>query len=100
MEKFCELIKGTTPVFVMFYATWCPHCRRMQPIVDQLEGLENLIVLRYDIDDPQNKRLIDYYQVQAVPLMMIYSEGQQVWKWNGEIEKEKLMDTVRRLIGH
>ena len=68
MEKFCDLIKGDKPVFVIFYATWCPHCRKMLPIVSQLGKHKELIFLKYDIDDPANKRLVDYYQIQAVPL--------------------------------
>lgn len=98
MEKFCELIKGEKPVFVIFYATWCPHCRRMLPIIDKLENHNELILLRYDIDEEQNKRLIDYYQVQAVPLMMIYRSGEQLWRQSGEIGEEELRQTIHRLL--
>lgn len=97
MENFCALIKGKKPVFVMFYATWCPHCQRMLPIVNQLENNKDLTLLRYDIDDENNRGLIEYYQVQAVPLMMIYKEGEQLWRWNGEISEEELFGTVKRL---
>ena len=75
MEKFCDLIKGDKPVFVIFYATWCPHCRKMLPIVSQLGKHKELIFLKYDIDDPANKRLVDYYQIQAVPLMITVPEN-------------------------
>lgn len=98
MEKFCDLIKGDKPVFVIFYATWCPHCRKMLPIVNRLESYDQLILLRYDIDDPANKRLVDYYQIQAVPLMMIYQAGEQLWRWNGEMAEDELFQTVRRLV--
>lgn len=98
MEKFCDLIKGDKPVFVIFYATWCPHCQRMLPIVRKLEKHKELMFLQYDIDDPENKRLVDYYSIQAVPLMMVYRRGEQLWRWNGEIAEEELMQTVNRLL--
>ena len=70
MENLWALIKGNLPVFVMFYASWCPHCRKMLPIVRKLENNKHLNLQCFDIDDPANRRLVDYYQVQAVPLEM------------------------------
>ena len=29
MEEFAELVKSETPVFVEFFASWCPHCRKV-----------------------------------------------------------------------
>ncbi len=98
MEKFCDLIKGDKPVFVIFYATWCPHCKKMLPIVSQLGKHKELIFLKYDIDDSANKRLVDYYQIQAVPLMMIYRTGEQLWRKTGEMEEDELMQIVKRLL--
>ena len=72
--------------------------RKMLPIVRKLENNKHLNLQCFDIDDPANRRLVDYYQVQAVPLMMIYKAGEQLWRWNGEIEEEELMQTLKRLL--
>ena len=37
MENLWDLIKGNKLVFVVFYATWCPHCQKMMPIIAKLE---------------------------------------------------------------
>ena len=83
MENLWALIKGNLPVFVMFYASWCPHCRKMLPIVRKLENNKHLNLQCFDIDDPANRRLVDYYQVQAVPLTKPennFGDGMARWK--------------------
>lgn len=100
MEEFAELIKGDTPVFIEFFANWCPHCRRMMPVIENLKqkAKDRIIVRQYDIDDTANRRLIDYYRVQAVPLMMVFKSGEQLWRQNGEMNEQQLLQTVQRVV--
>ncbi len=50
--NYNEIIKSSPVVLVEFYASWCPHCQRMTPIVDQVKSqLQNRVPLyQYDID--------------------------------------------------
>lgn len=100
MERFAELIKGEKPVFVEFFANWCPHCQKMKPIIESLKKKagEDLIVAQFDIDNMANRRLVDYYQVQAVPLMMIFRAGEQLWRQNGEMNEQQLYQTIKRIL--
>ena len=36
--NYNEIIKSSPVVLVEFYASWCPHCQRMTPIVDQVKS--------------------------------------------------------------
>lgn len=58
MVKLNGLVNSDTPLLVVFYAAWCPHCQRMLPVVGQVEESEKerLKVERYDIDAPKTKR--------------------------------------------
>ena len=58
MAKFEDIIQGNTLVFVDFFATWCGPCKMMHPV---LEGLK--------------KQLVNSYQVQAVPTLMLFKAG-------------------------
>lgn len=100
MEEFAELIKGETPVFVEFFASWCPHCQKMMPIIENLKQKAKncLIVRQYDIDEAANRRLIEYYQVQAVPMMMVFKAGEQLWRQNGEMKEQQLFQTIERVL--
>ncbi len=35
---YYDLTRSGKVVMVEFYATWCPHCQRMMPIVEVLLG--------------------------------------------------------------
>lgn len=100
MEKFYELIKGEKPVFVEFFASWCPHCQRMMPVMEELKNRvqRKMTVLQYDIDDPEYRRLVEYYRVQSVPTMMVFKAGEQLWRQSGEIKQEDLFGKVRRIV--
>ncbi|WP_367617853.1 thioredoxin family protein, partial [uncultured Duncaniella sp.] len=44
--NYNEIIKSSPVVLVEFYASWCPHCQRMTPIVDQVKSqLQNRVPL-------------------------------------------------------
>lgn len=100
MEKFYELIKGEKPVFVEFFASWCPHCQRMMPVMEELKNKvqRKMTVLQYDIDNPEYRRLAEYYRVQSVPTMMMFKAGEQLWRQSGEIKQEDLFGKVRRIV--
>lgn len=98
MVKLNGLLKSEQPLLVVFYATWCPHCKKMLPVVDHLEKKEkgNLGVERYDIDAPENEKLLNYYNVRSVPTFILFRDGDQVWRQSGEIPEEQLTELVKK----
>jgi len=98
METFHEIIQGDKPVLVDFFATWCGPCKAMSPIVDSLgkEMLGQARVLKVDVD--KNQALAAQYQVQAVPTLLLFKNGQVVWRKAGGADKLSLMQQIRSVI--
>lgn len=89
-----KAINESKVVLVEFYATWCPHCKRMAPIVEQVkELLENrAVVVQLDID--QNQTAADSVEVTGVPTFILYVDGKETWRHSGEIDGNALLQKV------
>ncbi len=82
-------------VMVEFYATWCPHCQRMQPVVEEfkkeMEGM--LEVVQVDVD--QESALADFYTIEGTPTFILLRKGEQLWRQSGELSLERLERAVK-----
>ena len=77
MDKFEDIIQGTTPVLVDYFATWCGPCKMMHPVLEELKRQlgDRLKILKVDIDQPGNRRNVGFYQVQSVPTLILFKGG-------------------------
>lgn len=93
-----EMIASKPVVLVEFYATWCPHCRQMVPVVDQIkmlvEGQAEIVQL--DID--RNQAAADAYRITSTPTFILYSDGKEVWRQAGEMDGDYLLEKVQSYI--
>lgn len=93
--NYTEAIKSTPVVLVEFFATWCPHCQRMAPVIEKIkEQLSGKVdVYQFDID--KNSELADNEKVDTIPTLIIYRNGQQVWRESGEMDGQALLDKIQ-----
>ncbi len=96
--NYTEEINSAPVVLVEFYATWCPHCRNMMPIVDDIKALlaDNLKILQFDID--KNEDLANQQDVQSLPTFLLYDDGKEVMRETGEMPGEVLLQKIQAAI--
>ena len=99
METFNEIINSDKPVLVDFYATWCGPCKAMGPVIEELgKELEGRArVLKVDVD--KNQVVAGQYNVQAVPTLIIFKDGQIVWRNAGTMPKPALLAQIEQYVG-
>ena len=93
--NYTEAINTTPVVMVEFYATWCPHCRRMAPVIDQIKELLDGQVDIYQLDVDQNAELSDVENINSTPTFIIYRDGKLVWRESGEMDGQTLLDKIQ-----
>ncbi|MFV0391591.1 MAG: thioredoxin [Paludibacteraceae bacterium] len=94
MQTFQEIINSNIPVLVDFYATWCGPCKAMAPSIEAIgkEVQGKARVLKIDVD--KNQAVASRYQIQAVPTLMIFKNGNMVWRNSGGMDKMSLQNTL------
>lgn len=96
MEKFQNLISGSKPVLVDFFATWCGPCKTMAPILEDLKKRlgEDIKIIKIDVDKAQS--LAQELRISGVPTLILYKNGQQVWRQSGVVPVHQLEYTVKQ----
>ncbi len=96
--NYTQEINSFPFVLVEFYATWCPHCKKMMPIVADIKTLlaDNLKVLQFDVD--QNEELSNEQNIQSLPTFLLYADGKEVMRETGEMPAEVLLQKIQLAI--
>lgn len=66
------------PVLVDAWAPWCPPCRMIAPVIDQLaaESKGRYKISKLNVDE--NPQTAARYQIASIPTMLIFKDGQLV----------------------
>lgn len=94
MNDYKSLVESSPLVMVEFFATWCGHCQRMMPIVEQVRELVGSNAAIYQLDIDQNDEVASAEGVTATPTFIIYRDGQPVWRHAGEIDGNVLLQKL------
>ena len=90
MNDFFEIIKSSKPTLVDFFATWCGPCKMQSPILDQVKERigDTGTIVKVDID--KNAELAAQFRVQSVPTLIMFKNGEPVWRTVGVQQADML----------
>ncbi len=70
-------------MLVEFYASWCPHCKAMMPVMEDVKALLKGRANVYQFDIDENRELADSLGIDGIPTFIVYSDGNPVWTSSG-----------------
>lgn len=98
-KTFAETVNRTDyPVFVDFWAAWCPPCRMMDPVIDQLAaGYKEKVVVR-KLNTDLYRKTAQEFNISGIPTYIIFMRGQEVWRKVGAVNKKKLEEAFKEIL--
>lgn len=88
---FTKLVTSDKYVLIDFNAKWCRPCQEMLPILEKMgaDKKDKLILVKIDAD--ANKSLMKDKAIDAIPFLELYKGGKLVWKHQGAIDEQTLL---------
>ena len=96
--NFDTIIQDTRPVIVDFHALWCGPCKVQSPILSEIaaEFGDRLRVIKIDVD--KNPMIASKYNIQGVPTVILFKNGQLVWRQSGVASKSQLHEIIMKYV--
>lgn len=83
------VLESERPVVVDFWAAWCPPCRVMEPVLDEL-ATDRADVQFVKLDADHNQSTVVAHGVLSMPTLIVFRDGREVVRLVGSRPKRRL----------
>ena len=92
-----EVLAHNGVMVVDFFANWCGPCRKLAPILEEVEGeLANVKFAKINTDE--NLEMAKKYQVSGLPTLMVFKNGEAVERIVGLMPKSSIITNIEKHI--
>lgn len=92
------------PVFLMLYASWCPHCSNMKKVVFSDTLVTNLLNKNYicawqDIEKSEGIMLKNKFKTKSLPAFLFLDSNEKVlYSLKGEFETQNFISEIKNAL--
>ena len=91
-----EVLQSDIPVLADFYSDSCVPCKRLSPVLAEVEEeyTDSIKVVKININ--LDTELAERYEVQAAPTLILYKDGKEADRLRGAIKKADIVDLITK----
>ncbi len=90
MDEFNGAISSSKTVLVDFGAEWCPPCKTMEPVLEQLQKNNPGKFTLVKVDGGRDELILQQYKVTALPVFILFKDGKPVWRKDGVADEKEI----------
>lgn len=85
-----KVVNHNVPVLVDFWAEWCPPCKALAPLLDEIAEEYNgkLVIAKMDVD--QSPQTPPKYGIRGIPTLILFENGKVAATQVGALTKSQL----------
>ncbi|WP_025741027.1 thioredoxin family protein [Aquimarina pacifica] len=98
MSKFGDIIGIEVPVLLDFYTEWNEPSLAMHPVLKDVAAAlgDKGKVIKIDVD--KNEELATALRIKGLPTLMIYKDGEMLWRQSGEQDANTLIGIMKEYV--
>lgn len=93
-----EIINYKGYALVDFWATWCPPCRMMAPVLESAEQQlgDKINFVKVDVDEQQ--QLAAEFDIMSIPTLVVFKDGKPVKRMSGYLPLDTFVEELKSAV--
>lgn len=93
--EYDGMLQSDNIVLVDFGAPWCPPCRKMEPLIQEIEKENESKMILIKIDGGSQDNLMKSKEIEQMPTFILYKNGAEVWRKSGLLDKLEIQNALK-----
>lgn len=93
--EYRSLLDTSSLVLIDFGAKWCPPCRKMEPVLDQLQKDLSTKFILIKVDAGVHTTIMQQLRVEKLPTFILYKNGKEIWRKEGLVTLEEFKSHIQ-----